>query len=293
MMKTKQPEALRIADAIAIGRLSADDVEITGRELRRLHTENEQLRTSHSDAQHAIANLQERVQQLGQLARDVNSRRVMELEAQLAAIGAGGVEPLRKRCLHQISEPAPSASIEQEAMQMLWNNQQQEEKEHCRNVARGTELPLYAIHHPEDINKTKRRAVPEQPAAPANVDSAPLYLNLNDRAMWVLGWNACLDKAHAAQKAAAQAAHLHAQPLWRTDAEIVEQTEILARYLLSWKWGLHPESPDAQLRNSQNTKAQKAWNAACEIQDLLTATDVENAVAEVDDAARAAQGGHA
>lgn len=134
---------------------------------------------------------------------------------------------------------------------------------------------------------------PAQPAAPANVDSAPLYLNLNDRAMWVLGWNACLDKAHAAQKAAAQAAHVDAEPLWRTDAEIVEQTEILARYLLSWKWGLHPESPDAQLRNSQSTKAQKAWNAACEIQDLLTATDVENAVAEVDDAARAAQGGHA
>ena len=82
-----------------------------------------------------------------------------------------------------------------------------------------------------------------------------------------------------------------AEPLWRTDAEIVEQTEILARYLLSWKWGLHPESPDAQLRNSQNTKARKAWNAACEIQDLLTATDVENAVAEVDDAARAAHSG--
>lgn len=32
-----------------------------------------------------------------------------ELEAQVAAVGAGGVEPLRKReCLHQIIEPAPS-----------------------------------------------------------------------------------------------------------------------------------------------------------------------------------------
>ena len=31
-----------------------------------------------------------------------------ELEAQVAAVGAGGVEPLRKReCLHQIQEPAP------------------------------------------------------------------------------------------------------------------------------------------------------------------------------------------
>ena len=31
---------------------------------------------------------------------DDSSRRVMELEAQLAAIGAGGVEPLRKRADH-------------------------------------------------------------------------------------------------------------------------------------------------------------------------------------------------
>ena len=66
--------------------------------------------------------------------------RIEELQDQLAAVGAGGVEPLRKReCLHQISEPAPPASVEQEAMQMLWNDQQQEEKEHYRNVARGAE----------------------------------------------------------------------------------------------------------------------------------------------------------
>ncbi len=76
-------------------------------ERRNLHAENERLRTCNKDAQHEIANLKERVQQLGQLARDVNSRRVQELEAQLAAVGAGGVEPLRKReCLHKISEPA-------------------------------------------------------------------------------------------------------------------------------------------------------------------------------------------
>ena len=35
--------------------------------------------------------------------------RVQELEAQLESIGAGGVEPLRRReCLHQIEEPAPA-----------------------------------------------------------------------------------------------------------------------------------------------------------------------------------------
>lgn len=59
--------------------------------------------SSHSNAIHdcdaarlEIESLRERVQELGQLARDVNARRVMELEAQLAAIVAGGMEPLRK-----------------------------------------------------------------------------------------------------------------------------------------------------------------------------------------------------
>ena len=71
-----------------------------------LQAENEQLRAGYDAARLEIASLKERVQQLGQLARDVNSRRVTELEAQLAAVGAGGVEPLRKReCLHQITEP--------------------------------------------------------------------------------------------------------------------------------------------------------------------------------------------
>ena len=41
------------------------------------------------------------------MLRENRSKRIVELEAQLEAIGAGGVEPLRRReCLHQISEPA-------------------------------------------------------------------------------------------------------------------------------------------------------------------------------------------
>ena len=115
-MDTKQPEALRIADAIAIGRLSADDVEITGRELRRQHAEIETLRAGYDAARLEIESLRERVQELGKAARDVNSRRVQELEAQLEAIGAGGVEPLRKReCLHPISEPAQPVAQAQDA----------------------------------------------------------------------------------------------------------------------------------------------------------------------------------
>ena len=79
-----------------------------------LQAENEQLRAGYDAARLEIESLRERVQQLGQLARDVTSRRVVELEAQLAAVGAGGVEPLRKRCLHQISEPAQAQPVDLE-----------------------------------------------------------------------------------------------------------------------------------------------------------------------------------
>lgn len=100
-----------------------------------LHTENEQLRAGYDAARLEIESLRERVQQLGQLARDVNSRRVVELEAQLEAIGAGGVEPLRKReCLHQISEPAQpaaqaapedaSARFKAQHEFLIWNREQ-------------------------------------------------------------------------------------------------------------------------------------------------------------------------
>ena len=55
--------------------------------LQSLQTENEQLRAGYDAARLEIASLKERVQQLGQLARDVNSRRVTELEAQLGRWG--------------------------------------------------------------------------------------------------------------------------------------------------------------------------------------------------------------
>lgn len=88
-----QSEALRLAGALEGGTyLLSAERNATAAELRRLHRENEALSA--------------RVQELGELARNNNSRRVVELEAQLEAIGAGGVEPLRRRgCLHHIEEP--------------------------------------------------------------------------------------------------------------------------------------------------------------------------------------------
>ena len=114
-MNTKQPYALCLAEKLQDAYNATYRIKAAA-ELRRQHAEIETLRAGYSAARLEIESLQERVQQqLGQLARDVNSRRVVELEAQLAAVGAGGVEPLRKRCLHQISEPAQPVAQAQDA----------------------------------------------------------------------------------------------------------------------------------------------------------------------------------
>lgn len=67
----------------------------------------------------------------------------------------------------------------------------------------------------------------------------------------------------------------------RTDAEIVAQTEELAAFLAN-------EFFDSTLtsgtyREATAIKARQCWDAACHIQEMLTATDPENAVAELDE----------
>ncbi len=67
----------------------------------------------------------------------------------------------------------------------------------------------------------------------------------------------------------------------RTDREIVEQTEELALWLLSWAFNHKPET-STPMRDSTHPFAERCWNAACCIQELLTSTDPENAVANLD-----------
>ena len=87
-MDTKQPEALRLAEMLERpGYGWNSTIEQYAAELRRQHAEIETLRAGYDAARLEIASLREREQ----LARDVNSRRVTELEAQLEAVGAGGV----------------------------------------------------------------------------------------------------------------------------------------------------------------------------------------------------------
>ena len=113
------PEALRLADELEYSLESHDGSSLTAicqgiaddaaAELRRLHAENVTLQQGYDAARLEIDSLQARVQELGAMLRENRSKRIVELEAQLEAIGAGGVEPLRRReCLHQISEPAPA-----------------------------------------------------------------------------------------------------------------------------------------------------------------------------------------
>ena len=88
-MDTKQLEAIRIAEWLEGIRGNTWPSYIpqeAAAELRRQHAEIETLRAGYDAARLEIESLKERVQQ-GQLARDVNSRRVTELEAQLGRWG--------------------------------------------------------------------------------------------------------------------------------------------------------------------------------------------------------------
>ena len=113
MTGNTKPEALRIADEFKLcseydSIPSIIDIEKAEAEIRRLHTENVTLQQGYDAARLEIDSLQARVQELGAMLRKNLSKRIVELEAQLEAIGAGGVEPLRPRkCLHQIAEPVP------------------------------------------------------------------------------------------------------------------------------------------------------------------------------------------
>ena len=91
MTTTQQPEALRLADELERD-LCNYPCEAVAMVLRRQHAELETLRAGYDAARLEIESL----------------------HAQLEAIGAGGVEPLRRReCLHQISEPAARARLEE------------------------------------------------------------------------------------------------------------------------------------------------------------------------------------
>ena len=68
----------------------------------------------------------------------------------------------------------------------------------------------------------------------------------------------------------------------RTDVEIVEQTEKLAGMLMRTIHRREKADDLSNFRASTDARAQHCWTFACEIQEMLTDTDPENAVAEID-----------
>ena len=66
----------------------------------------------------------------------------------------------------------------------------------------------------------------------------------------------------------------------RTAREIVDQTNQIAAWIAE-RDGFQLEHPD--YHKAEAPRAISAWKLACKIQDLLTATDPENAVAELDE----------
>ena len=182
-MDTKQPNALRLADAL--GRAPKWQQLQAAAKLRRQHAEIDTLRTGYDAARLEIESLQARIQELGQQARECSDRKVVqlesalarhvrsgkdwamrvealertittlrahiassnaqaaaakkamrELEAQVDAVGAGGVEPLRKSNSVEfdgIKSPSSVAPIMQLAAPVRWPKNAAEVREFFRS----------------------------------------------------------------------------------------------------------------------------------------------------------------
>ena len=122
-MGSKQPDALRLADELERDKWHVPGVvlQAAADELRRLHAENTALQSGYDAAMMEIASLQSRLIHANEQHR-LWFARSQELEYQIDAVGAGGVEPLRKReCLHQIGEPAQIYSdVQRDAERYRW-----------------------------------------------------------------------------------------------------------------------------------------------------------------------------
>lgn len=71
----------------------------------------------------------------------------------------------------------------------------------------------------------------------------------------------------------------------RTDQEIVDQTNALAKQICD-VWGY--ETPDDyKFYESANPRAETVWSAACKAQEILTQTDVQDALINLEDGAEA------
>jgi hypothetical protein len=69
----------------------------------------------------------------------------------------------------------------------------------------------------------------------------------------------------------------------RTDEEIVEQTNVLARLALRFLGTGYEVADDHRFYDEPDPRSQKAWAFACEIQELMTATDPNDALSAAEE----------
>lgn len=74
-----------------------------------------------------------------------------------------------------------------------------------------------------------------------------------------------------------------AKPAARTAQEIVDQTEELAGALMLWAHRREAKDGYGSYRDAEDPRGKSCWQMACKAQEILTATDPENAVSELDD----------
>ncbi len=67
----------------------------------------------------------------------------------------------------------------------------------------------------------------------------------------------------------------------RTDKQIIKQTEEVARRFLFMIDFCVKEG--VNIRHLKHPKARKAWGLACEVQEIITKTDVQNSLDNLED----------
>jgi hypothetical protein len=70
-----------------------------------------------------------------------------------------------------------------------------------------------------------------------------------------------------------------ARPL-KTDAQVVDDTELIADLIMRIVHGRSRTDPSKLYRDSEDPRCKSAWATACQIQEEVFQTDVENALAE-------------
>ena len=151
---TEQPEALRLATGQSGGKSEWADT---------LHAAVAELRSQRA----RIAELED--------AADMAIKRIAELEEQLSAIGAGGVEPLRKAAATPIAWYVTGCST------MLDEHDAKAEAKRCGGSAKA--VPLYTV---------PRGHAATQPAA----QEMDTYKD-RDTIFFLAGWNGCNEGLNA------------------------------------------------------------------------------------------------